>query len=122
MMNKRLGFTAILQKALIHYLIVIIHGLSWTYTRTKSVLLVFVSERVMLLTWQLQSALRLPHRFLCRNGTVAGCIEGLCILLRRLAYPIRLTDMIPMFGRSKWELSMIFNDVVDFVFNGKSCS
>ena len=116
-MKKHKGFTSILQKALIHYLIVIIHGLSWTYTRTKSVLLVFVSERVMLLTWQLQSALRLPHRFLCRNGTVAGCIEGLCILLRRLAYPIRFTDMIPMFGRSKSELSMIFNNVVDFVFN-----
>ena len=65
----------------------------------------------------LATALRLPHRFLCRNGTVAGCIEGLCILLRRLAYPIRLTNMIPMFGRSKSELSMILNDVVDFVFN-----
>ena len=34
-----------------------------------------------------------------------------------MAYPIRLTNMIPMFGRSKSELSMILNDVVDFVFN-----
>ena len=31
-------------------------------------------------------------------------------------FPNRLTDMIAMFGRSKSELSMIFNNVVDFVF------
>lgn len=61
-------------------------------------------------------ALRLPNKFVCLNGTVAGSIEGLCVLLRRLAYPNRLTDMITMFGRSKTELSMIFNNVVDLVF------
>jgi hypothetical protein len=64
----------------------------------------------------LVTALRLPNQFLCKNGTIAGSLEGLCVLLRRLAYPNRLTDMIAMFGRSKTELSMIFNNVVDFVF------
>ena len=49
----------------------------------------------------LATALRLPHRFLWRNGTVDGCIEGLCILLRRLVYPIRLTDMILWTNTSK---------------------
>ena len=46
----------------------------------------------------LATALRLPHRFLCRNGTVAGCIEGLCILLRRLAYPIRFAFSILIYN------------------------
>ena len=52
-MKKRLGFTSILQKVLIHYLIVIIDGLSRINTRMNSVLIVFVFERLMLLTWQL---------------------------------------------------------------------
>ena len=65
----------------------------------------------------LANSLRLPDRFLCKNGTVASKLEGLCILLRRLAYPNRLTDMIQMFGRSKSELSMVINNAVDFVSN-----
>ncbi len=64
----------------------------------------------------LVTALRLPNRFLCKNGTIASSLEGLYVVLRRLAYPNRLTDMIAMFGRSKTELSMVFNNVVDFVF------
>lgn len=77
-------------------------------------LLNFRFEKVDVL--HLVGALRLPDKFVCLNGTVAGAIEGLCVLLRRLSYPNRLTDMITMFGRSKTELSMIFNNVVDFVF------
>ena len=42
---------------------------------------------------RLRDALRLPPRFVGYQGTVCSDIEGLCILLRRLAYPIRLTDM-----------------------------
>ena len=65
----------------------------------------------------LATAMRLPDRFVCRNGIVAGKLEGICMLLRRLAYPNRLTDLIQMFGRSKTELSMVINNVVDFIFN-----
>lgn len=65
----------------------------------------------------LANALRLPGRFVCKNGTVASKLEGLCMLLRRLAYPNRLTDMVQMFGRSKSELSMVINSALDFVFN-----
>lgn len=42
--------------------------------------------------------------------------EGLCILLRRLAYPNRLTDMVPIFGRSSTELGLIFNVVVEELY------
>ena len=42
--------------------------------------------------------------------------EGLCVLLRRLAYPNRLGDLVPMFGRSIQELSYIFNGTLYFLF------
>ena len=35
--------------------------------------------------------------------------EGLCILLRRLTYPNRLCDLVPLFGRHQTELSVIIN-------------
>lgn len=44
-----------------------------------------------------------------------GAEEGLCILLRRLAYPNRLADIVQRFGRSKSELSIIANSVQDWV-------
>ncbi len=36
-------------------------------------------------------------------------VEGLCTLLRRLAYPNRLSDMVPLFGRSVSQLSDVVN-------------
>ena len=44
--------------------------------------------------------LAIPDTFVCRNGTVATGMEGLCILLRRFAYPCRMSDLISRFGRS----------------------
>ena len=44
-------------------------------------------------------------------------MTGLCILLKRLSYPCRFSDMIPTFGLSAPELCMIYNSVVDYVFN-----
>jgi hypothetical protein len=52
--------------------------------------------------------------FFYENRTTATNIEGLCIVLRRLAYPSRLDDLEPVFGRSKAEISYIFNYVLDF--------
>ena len=37
--------------------------------------------------------------------------------LRRFAYPCRYSDMIPRFGRSVSELSLIATEVTDHVFN-----
>ena len=40
-------------------------------------------------------------------------LEGFCVLLRRLAYPNRLCDLVPMFGRNCTELSIIFNTMLN---------
>ena len=60
---------------------------------------------------RIEHALRVPKRIVCANNTVASGQEGLCITLRRMAYPNRLADLVPLFGRSEPEISMIFNEV-----------
>ena len=60
--------------------------------------------------------LAIPDTFVCRNGTVATGMEGLCILLRRFAYPCRLSDLIPRIGRSVLELSEITSEVSSYTF------
>ena len=47
---------------------------------------------------RLAEALRIPEMF-----TTSG-LDGLCILLKRFAYPCRLSDLIPRFGLSEPEL------------------
>ena len=42
---------------------------------------------------------------------------GLCIILRRFAYPCRYYDLIPIFGRPVAELCMIANQVTDFIYD-----
>ncbi len=51
----------------------------------------------------------LEHYRSARNRIVWSGLDGLCVVLRRLAYPNRLGDLVPMFGRSVPELSEIFN-------------
>ena len=65
----------------------------------------------------LAGVLQIPDRFICPQGTVVSGVEGLCILLKRLAYPCRLSDMIPRFGRPVAELSMITTTVLDYLYN-----
>ena len=38
-------------------------------------------------------------------------------MLRRLTYPCRYSDLIPRFGRPVPELSMIYNVVLDYIYN-----
>lgn len=64
----------------------------------------------------LADALGIPPVFTCRQGTVCDGMEGLCIFLKRFAYPCRYSDMIPIFGRPVPELSMISNEVVDWMY------
>ena len=66
----------------------------------------------------LTDALGLPETFHCYQRTTARKVEGLCVLLRRLAFPCRYADMIPMFGRPVPELSLIANEVIDCIYNG----
>ena len=60
--------------------------------------------------------LRFPDRFVCSQRTVCSGMEGLCILLKRLSFPCRYSDMALRFGRNPTELCLIFNHVLDFVY------
>ena len=53
---------------------------------------------------ELCECLGIPEKITCVQKTVCGGMEGLCILLKRLAYPCRYTDMVPRFGRNPTEL------------------
>ena len=55
---------------------------------------------------QLKDALHFPDNFICEQGCKVSGAEALCILPRRLAYPNRLSDISPLFGRSSSELSL----------------
>ncbi|KAK2566657.1 hypothetical protein P5673_009318 [Acropora cervicornis] len=60
---------------------------------------------------RLRDALQLPANYICSQGTIATGMEALMILLRRLAYPNRWCDLVPVFGRTISELSLIFNKI-----------
>ena len=65
---------------------------------------------------RLADALGLPESFVCHQRTRADKIEGLCMVLKRLAYPCRYSDLIHRFGRAVPELSMITNAVKEFIY------
>ncbi|XP_068677291.1 uncharacterized protein [Montipora foliosa] len=65
----------------------------------------------------LAEALQIPDSFTCYQRSVVSGMEGLCILLRRLAYPCRYSDIITRFGLPVPVLSMVCNDVLDFVYD-----
>lgn len=51
-----------------------------------------------------------PNARLCLLG-----LKALCILLKRLAYPIRLSDLALYFGLSPQSLSQIINTIIDII-------
>ena len=59
---------------------------------------------------------QLPPVFKCPQGSVCDDIEGLCMLLRRLAYPVRYSDMVSRFARPVPVISMITNCVLDYIY------
>ena len=64
---------------------------------------------------RLATALSLPEQYTCSQGTTVTGIEALLVMLRRLTYPNRLCDLVPLFGRSEYELSLIFSKVSMYV-------
>ncbi|XP_020614436.1 uncharacterized protein LOC110052633 [Orbicella faveolata] len=66
---------------------------------------------------RLVTALQLPPLLRCEQRSICDDIEGLCMLLKRVAYPCRLSDMIPRFGRPVSVISLITNDVIDYVYD-----
>ena len=65
----------------------------------------------------LADVMGLPDSYRCEQGTVCDGIEGLCLLLRRLAYPCRYGDLIHRFGRPVPEICMIANYVMETVYS-----
>ena len=63
-----------------------------------------------------EDVLQIPQFFVCDQGTVCEGTEGLCMLLKRYAFPCRYSDMIPIFGRPVPELCMINNTVTDWIY------
>lgn len=59
----------------------------------------------------LYDLLRVLKFYRCPNGTAVGGLESFLLLLRRLTYPNRLSDLCSLFGRSEPELSMIVHKV-----------
>lgn len=58
--------------------------------------------------------LSLPESgYICSNGTRATSFEAMCMLLYRFRYPCRLSDMVKRFHRSKPEISLILNEIID---------
>lgn len=64
----------------------------------------------------LKQLLGVPDKICCRQGTTCSGMEGLCVLLKRLAYPCRYTDMASRFGRNPSELCLLFNELLDLVY------
>ena len=58
---------------------------------------------------RLADVLQLPPTLKCPQGSVCDRIEGLCILLRRLAYPGRYIDMVSRFAKPVAVLCMVSN-------------
>ena len=55
----------------------------------------------------LRRNLQIPDEIVCSQRSVCDGMEAICILLKRLAYPCRYTDMVPRFGRNRTELCLI---------------
>ena len=66
---------------------------------------------------RLVEALQLPDTFKCEQRSTCGAMEGLWMLLKRLAYRCRYSDMIPRFGRSVCVISLITNNVIDKIYD-----
>ena len=85
---------------------------NWEDTECRAELRFSKAEVFLLL-----EVLRFPNKFVCSQRTVCSKLEGLCILLKRLAFPCRYIDMVSRFGRNPTELCLIFNTVLEFVYN-----
>lgn len=67
--------------------------------------------------YELARLLGIPARIVTPQRITCSGIEALCIMLKRLAYPCRYSDMVPFFGRDQTELCIIFNYVLNFLYN-----
>ena len=66
--------------------------------------------------FHLKECLQLPENIVCSQRSTCESVEGLCIFLNRLSYPCRFTDMVPLFGHNPTEICLIFNEVLDSIY------
>ena len=66
---------------------------------------------------RLADALHIPAVFHCKQRSICDGLEGLCVLMRRTSYPCRFSDMIQRFPRPVSVLSLITNEVMDFIYD-----
>lgn len=64
----------------------------------------------------LRNLLQIPEWVKFYRGSYCSGLEALCILLRRLAFPVRYCDMVPRFGRSVPDLCKITHVVLNHIF------
>lgn len=67
--------------------------------------------------YTLAESLDIPDAFVCEQRSVSDGVEGLCMLLRRFAYPCRYSDIIPRFGKAVPVISMTTNTVIDWIYD-----
>ena len=64
----------------------------------------------------LKELLGVPDKITCQQGTTCSGEEALFILLKRFPYPCRYCDMVGHFGRNLTEICLIFNQLLDLVY------
>ena len=73
----------------------------------------------------LLKCLMFPDKITCQQQTICSGMKCLYILLKRLAYACRYTDIAPHFGRNPSEICFIFNKLVEYIYvnhNHRLCS
>ena len=60
--------------------------------------------------------LDLPDKITCPNRFSVYSDEALCLPLQRFAYPCRYEDLVSRFGGSVLQLSMVVNEMMDFLY------
>ncbi|KAM7436751.1 hypothetical protein ABFA07_013483 [Porites harrisoni] len=65
---------------------------------------------------RLLEALQIPDSYTSHQGSVFTGMESLMILLRRLSYPNRWCDLVPIFGRTEPELSIAFDMITNDLY------
>ena len=81
----------------------------------QNVIKTCVSEKMI--SHNLLNCLSIPEKVVSPQRTSSSGLEGLCILLKRLAYPCRYADMVSRFGRNPTEICLIFNEMLSLVFS-----
>ena len=54
--------------------------------------------------YDLKNVLNIPEKIVTCQRAVSSGVDGLCVLLKRLAFPCQYTDMVPTFGRNETEI------------------